>query len=829
LNAANAGAIGVILYNNAPGVLSPSVAGTPAITIPVVAITSTDGAMINTRMDAGAVTTTWNVSLTEAQTSMQSVTLKTGDTVGIALFFSSQVSSSGLDISLNSGAVLHTGPLSEISTWRGTYTVSPGENSSALEITSIAGTISDGQGHAASNLVIPTSFGLTRYALIIDGVSTNVATDFVTEVTGSSAMANGDLLYAGATGITDMGICWGTAPNPAIEGTCSQVDMATGPFSAPLGNFVDGMPYHVRAYATNSTETIYGRDMMVPPGNSLSFDGINDRIAFNFTYDLSAGFTAETWVKFSGTPAGTKELIFSQGTAASPTWALLATNRIPGFVMWSGTELQSIFAPEAVQPDTWYHLAGTFDGTTQSFYINGSLIGSRTSTVSAYTSIYVGGDTGATSFLSGSLDDLRLWGVARTQDEIRQTISVPATGTEADIALYYNFDGGIAGTDNTALGTTLVNMVPISASYYATLTNFALTGASSNFVLSGAFLPLSDTAAVTNLISRAATSGGVVFPNVVLVTSRGVCWSLNPNPMLTDSCTTDGSGAGDFSSSITGLLPSTQYYLRSYAVNARGTSYGTSLTFTTPVDPNVSVTTDGNGSGNILSSPPGLSCPGTCTSAFGLPLELRATASEGSTVVWSGDCNSTTGNGTELAICRVDTLDSDKTAKATFTLNSYTITGHMSGGSNTIDCTSPVLHGFPGSCSLTIDQAWHLTSLTDDTTGAPGNIAGLTYNMPSVKENHDVSAVTEEYRARVMSTGAYYDTINDALAGADVFDVIHLRETSFPGDVDLDLPVSIVLDGGHLSGFAAGTGYSTIMGKLTISSTTVNVRKIILQ
>src|SRR5204863_6200134 len=44
---------------NATGFLSPSVAGTPAITIPVVAVTADRGALINGRLVAGAVTMTW--------------------------------------------------------------------------------------------------------------------------------------------------------------------------------------------------------------------------------------------------------------------------------------------------------------------------------------------------------------------------------------------------------------------------------------------------------------------------------------------------------------------------------------------------------------------------------------------------------------------------------------------------------------------------------------------------------------------------------------------------------------------------------------------------
>ena len=59
LNAQRAGAAGVVLYNNVPGFLSPTVAGTVAITIPVVATTSTEGVLINNRLASAPVNLTW--------------------------------------------------------------------------------------------------------------------------------------------------------------------------------------------------------------------------------------------------------------------------------------------------------------------------------------------------------------------------------------------------------------------------------------------------------------------------------------------------------------------------------------------------------------------------------------------------------------------------------------------------------------------------------------------------------------------------------------------------------------------------------------------------
>lgn len=66
------------------------------------------------------------------------------------------------------------------------------------------------------------------------------------------------------------------------------------------------------------------------------------------------------------------------------------------------------------------------------------------------------------------------------------------------------------------------------------------------------------------------------------VTARGVCWATTQNPTTADSYTTNGTGTGLFVSNITGLSKTTTYYVRAYATNSVGTSYGAQYTFKTP-------------------------------------------------------------------------------------------------------------------------------------------------------------------------------------------------------------------------------------------------------
>lgn len=91
--------------------------------------------------------------------------------------------------------------------------------------------------------------------------------------------------------------------------------------------------------------------------------------------------------------------------------------------------------------------------------------------------------------------------------------------------------------------------------------------------------------------TSAATGGTVVNPGASALTECGVCYGTSPNPTTQDShiaATPDADG--NFSVNLTGLQPNTTYYVRAYATNAIGTSYGTSMTFTTRGDATITIT-----------------------------------------------------------------------------------------------------------------------------------------------------------------------------------------------------------------------------------------------
>lgn len=98
----------------------------------------------------------------------------------------------------------------------------------------------------------------------------------------------------------------------------------------------------------------------------------------------------------------------------------------------------------------------------------------------------------------------------------------------------------------------------------------------------GGGLPVVTTSSVSDITNESAVCGGnITSDGGADWVSGGVCWNTNPNPEKTDNSTIDINNTGSFISNINYLQPDTKYYIRAYAVNSNGTSYGNELSFTT--------------------------------------------------------------------------------------------------------------------------------------------------------------------------------------------------------------------------------------------------------
>lgn len=98
-------------------------------------------------------------------------------------------------------------------------------------------------------------------------------------------------------------------------------------------------------------------------------------------------------------------------------------------------------------------------------------------------------------------------------------------------------------------------------------------------------LPVVTTTAVTDITKTSAKSGGnVTYDGGGTVTAKGLVWSTDANPDLTDNIIPGGTGTGSFVSNLTGLTINTAYHVRAYATNSAGTAYGSDIQFKTLAD-----------------------------------------------------------------------------------------------------------------------------------------------------------------------------------------------------------------------------------------------------
>lgn len=198
-------------------------------------------------------------------------------------------------------------------------------------------------------------------------------------------------------------------------------------------------------------------------GSALRFDGSNDLVTCGTVAPLSQ-HTLEVWIKPTSSTGGV-----IVGHLAGPNQACTIGTELFG----GADELCYNLSPAGCgtdnyichQSDTlgvWTHMAGTFDGNTSRLYINGVLVNQQ-SGVSFQPSTWM--TIGAITFFNGQqfpfageIDEIRIWNVPRTVQEIQDTMHRPLTGTEPGLVGYWKLDEdtGQEAHDTSPSGTTCV-------------------------------------------------------------------------------------------------------------------------------------------------------------------------------------------------------------------------------------------------------------------------------------------------------------------------------------------------------------------------------------
>ncbi len=228
------------------------------------------------------------------------------------------------------------------------------------------------------------------------------------------------------------------------------------------------------------------------PGYALNFDGTDDYVSVpdHNSLDLTNALTIEAWIKpealttqrlitkaVNQTMDGYELSLSAAGASADQKFFVRFNQQTTG----DDNRVNSVTKYETGK---WYHIAATYDGSIINLYVNGVLEASKTSGITINqnnNSLRFGSQVTGTAYpFTGSLDEIRIWNVARSASDIRASMTEKLTGNEPGLAGYWSFneENGSLVSDLSANGNDgiLNNMNIISRPW----SGAALGDASSN-------------------------------------------------------------------------------------------------------------------------------------------------------------------------------------------------------------------------------------------------------------------------------------------------------------------------------------------------------------
>jgi uncharacterized protein (TIGR02145 family) len=387
-----------------------------------------------------------------------------------------------------------------------------------------------------------------------------VITTITTSITQTTAISGGEITSDGGGAITDRGVCWSTNNNPTISNSHISNGIGMGTYTCNISGLIPLITYYVRAYAINNSGVSYGNEVSF---TTLSVPIISTSPIINITSNSALG--GGNVIHDGGLSLLSRGVCWS--TTSNPT--INDTVSIEGNTTGSFTSSLT-----GLQPGTTYYVKayavnseGVGYGSQTSFITNPTLPQITTTNISSITSnsAFSGGNViynGGTSIIARGV----CWSTSENPSLIDSiTHDGPGMGT---------FASNISGLEP---GVTYYVRA------YATNSVGTSYGNQIEFTTTATY-PSLTTLNASSITSFSAYSGGVITSyGGTSILSKGICWSIFQTPSINDSIIVDLTPSDTFNSLIIGLLPGTTYYVRAYASNSVGVSYGNEISFTTPL------------------------------------------------------------------------------------------------------------------------------------------------------------------------------------------------------------------------------------------------------
>jgi uncharacterized protein (TIGR02145 family) len=531
---------------------------------------------------------------------------------------------------------------------------------------------------AYSTNSVGTSYGdeITFTTLSVEPVVPTLTTYDISEITSTTASGGGNITSNGGSEVISRGICYYTSPGPTLENYKTINSSGSGSFISPFSSLEPNTLYHVRAYATNIAGTAYG--------NEVSFTTLApDPVLPTVTTSIITGITP---ISASGGGEVTDDggaAITVKGVCWSisedPTTSAFKTDDGPGAGIFisslTGLATGTIYYVRAFATNS----AGTAYGEQFSFTTSDPEV-----EFVSLTTIEPSDITSTTAITGGNISDDGGGAITARGVCYGTSINPTISGLKTD-------EGPGVGPFESYISALNSNTIYYVRAY---ATNSAGTAYGGQFtfttLMPDPVIPTVTTATIVSFTHEAASGGGnVTNDGYASITSKGVCWSTSSNPTIADPKTNEGAGAGAFSSSITGLDPVTKYYVRAYATNSVGTSYGDDVTFTSSDLPYVipTLTTTTASSITYNSAVTG----GSISSDGGAPITSRGVCYSTSTNPTTADNLTSDGSGTGVFISNLTSLS----ASTIYYARAYATNDAGTAYGNQISFTTLVQVGYP--------------------------------------------------------------------------------------------------------------------------------------